>query len=308
MSGLRVDGITKRYGDEQAVGGVSFNVAPGEIVGLVGPNGAGKSTTLRIVTGLVRADTGTVTLDDFSQHTHPREYRTRFGALIEAPALYPMLSARAHLEYVARMRGGADTDETRETLRAVGLDSDSTKPARQFSLGMKQRLGLAMAIFGRPSLLILDELMNALDPTGIAELRSFIRSLPQSRGASVLVSSHLLSELQQTCDRVIFLRQGRLVGEHTLSTAADGALQLMHVRTADDNRALPLLQQQAFVLEASADVAGRILCRVATDEVGLLAPLLVQHGVTLLELTPRAPQLEDEYASVYGDQSQRMLP
>ncbi len=307
MSGLRVDGITKRYGDEQAVGGVSFNVAPGEIVGLVGPNGAGKSTTLRIVTGLVRPDAGTVTLDGFSQQTRPREYRARFGALIEAPAIYPMLTARAHLEYVARLRGTGG-DDTSETLRAVGLDPQSVKPARQFSLGMKQRLGIAMAIFGRPSLLILDEPMNGLDPTGIAELRSFIRSLPERLNASALVSSHLLSELQQTCDRVIFLHQGRLVGEHTLSASADGAQQLLHVRTADDGRALPLIQQQAFVLEASANITEGIRCRVATSDVGLLAPLLVQHGITLLELTPRAPQLEDEYVSVFGDQSDRMLP
>jgi len=308
MSGLRVDGITKRYGAEQAVDDVSFTVAPGEIVGLVGPNGAGKSTTLRILTGLVRADAGTVTLDGFSQRTHPRQYRARFGALIEAPAIYPMLTARAHLEYVARLRGTGGADDVGETLRAVGLDPHSLKPARQFSLGMKQRIGIAMAIFGRPSLLILDEPMNGLDPTGIAELRSFIRELPQRYGASVLVSSHLLSELQQTCDRVIFLRQGRLIGEQALSAGADGALQLMHVRTADDDRALPLLQQQAFVLEAYASVAGGIHCRVATSDVGLLAPLLVQHGIALLELSPRTPQLEDEYVSVYGDKSARMLP
>ncbi len=308
MSGLRVDGITKRYGAEQAVDDVSFTVAPGEIVGLVGPNGAGKSTTLRIVTALVRPDTGTVTLDGFSQQTHPREYRARFGALIEAPALYPMLTARAHLEYVARLRGGGGADETRETLRAVGLDPESAKPARQFSLGMKQRLGLAMAIFGRPSLLILDEPMNGLDPTGIAELRSFIRALPQRSGTSVLVSSHLLSELQQTCDRVVFLRQGRLVGERTLASAARAVLQLMHVRTGDDDRALPLLQQQAFVIEASTNVAGGIRCQIAATDIGLLAPFLVQHGIPLLELTPQTPQLEDEYVSVYGDQSDRMLP
>lgn len=303
MPGLSVDRIRKSYGPQLAVADVSFAVAPGEIVGFVGPNGAGKSTTLRILTGLLPPDAGTVTLDGLDSARQPTAFRARFGALIEAPAMLPMLTALAHLEYVARLRGGPGRYQLRDTLKAVGLDPDSRKPVRQFSLGMKQRLGIAMAIFGEPSLLILDEPMNGLDPTGMAELREFMRGLPARMGSSVLVSSHLLSEIEQTCDRVLFIRDGHIVGDTRLG-GGDGSPQVIRLKTGNDALALSLLQLAPFVLEAAAETAGGIRCRMILNDVQHIAPLLVQHGIALLELAPAGRQLEDIYRSHFTGQGE----
>lgn len=307
-AGVSVQGIRKSYGRRLAVDDVSFVVGPGEIVGFVGPNGAGKSTTLRILTGLLRPDAGHVSLDDVALSDHPREFRARIGALIEAPAMYPMLTAADHLNYLARLRGRAGGPLVRETLRAVNLDPDSRKRVRHFSLGMKQRLGIAMAIFANPSLLVLDEPMNGLDPAGMAELRAFIRALPGRLGASVLVSSHLLAEIEQTCDRVLFLRDGRIIGDAALGANAPAAgVVTLHVRTGDDARAVRIFQQQPFIGEARTEASGGLVCRVAFDDVGLIAPLLVEHGLTLLEMTPHARDLEQEYLAHYANPQGRML-
>jgi ABC-type multidrug transport system, ATPase component len=186
VAGLHVERISKSYGRQLAVDGVSFGIAPGEIVGFVGPNGAGKSTTLRILTGLLTPDSGSVFLDGIDQRKNPTDFRARIGVLIEAPAIYPMLRAYDHLAYLARMRRAFAPARIEKTLRDVGLDPSSKKRVGTFSLGMKQRLGIAMAIFAAPSLLVLDEPMNGLDPSGIAELRDFLRGLPERHGAKSL--------------------------------------------------------------------------------------------------------------------------
>jgi ABC-type multidrug transport system ATPase subunit len=300
VSGLvQVERISKRYGRQLAVDEVSFSITPGEIVGFVGPNGAGKSTTLRVLTGLITPDSGRVSLDGIDQRTDPTGFRARLGALIEAPAIYPMLSAFEHLAYVARIRRAFDRSRIENTLRDVGLDPASQKRVGRFSLGMKQRLGIAMAIFGGPSLLVLDEPMNGLDPSGIAELRDFLRKLPDRNGASVLMSSHLLSEIEQICHRVLFIREGRLVGETKLSADSSDAFQTLWLRTGDDGRTLEVLRRASFVAEAEADVVG-VSCRLSAADVAKVAPLLVGEGIAILELTPHGRRLEETYLARYA--------
>jgi ABC-2 type transport system ATP-binding protein len=175
----------------------------------------------------------------------------------------------------------------------VGLDPASRKRAGQFSLGMKQRLGLAMALFARPSLVVLDEPMNGLDPAGIAELRSFLRALPQRFGSSVLISSHLLAELEQTCHRVLFIRDGRLVADRAL-TEMGAHLPWLRLRTTDDTRALDLLQREPFVVEVTAGPDG-LTCRIAEADVAAVAPVLVRDGIGLLELSRDTRELEKAY-------------
>jgi len=297
---VQVEGISKSYGRQLAVDGVSFSIEPGEIVGFVGPNGAGKSTTLRVLTGLITPDSGSVSLDGIDQRTDPTGFRARLGALIEAPAIYPMLPAFEHLAYVARMRRSFDRPRIEETLREVGLDPASRKRVGNFSLGMKQRLGIAMAIFDGPSLLVLDEPMNGLDPSGIAELRDFLRKLPERNGTSVLMSSHLLSEIEQICHRVLFIRDGRLVGETRLSFDSSDVFQTLWLRTGDDGRAVAVLQRASFVAEAESDVVG-VTCRIGAADVAKIAPLLVGEGIDILELTPHGRRLEETYLARYAD-------
>jgi ABC-type multidrug transport system ATPase subunit len=192
---LEFEHVSKAFGHQPALADVSFHLARGEIVGFAGPNGAGKSTTLRILVGLLRPDSGTVRVEGVDRRSASREVRRQIGALIESPAFYPTLTALDHLRYVARLRGCADGQPLEATPRNVGLDPRSGKPVGQYSLGMKQRLGIAMAILDAPALLVLDEPMNGLDPVGMAELREFLRRLPEA-GTSVLVSSHLLNEVR----------------------------------------------------------------------------------------------------------------
>ncbi len=302
---LDVEGVSKRFGSQLAVDHLSFSVAPGEIVGFVGPNGAGKSTTLRIICGLLSPDSGRILLDGVDQRTDPIGFRARLGALVESPSIYPMLTAFEHLAYVARLRGACEAGQIDHALRDVGLAPESKKRVGRFSLGMKQRLGIAMALFTGPSLLVLDEPMNGLDPSGIAELRHFLRELPGRTGASVLMSSHLLAEIEQTCHRVVFIRHGRLLAETDLTGGRlDGLVQIW-LRTGNDAKTALVLGQSPFVAEASCDLVG-VTCRVAANHVAALAPLLVAEKIDILEMTSRKPRLEETYMARYGEGETRL--
>jgi ABC-2 type transport system ATP-binding protein len=170
---------------------------------------------------------------------------------------------------------------------------------------MKQRLGIAMALFTRPSLLVLDEPMNGLDPSGIAELRHLLRELPGRTGASVLMSSHLLAEIEQICHRVVFIRNGRLLAEADLAGGRlDGLVQIW-LRTRDDARTVLVLGESPLVAEAAREVIG-VTCRIAADHVAALAPLLVAQGIDILELTSRRPRLEEAYMARYGGSETRL--
>jgi lantibiotic transport system ATP-binding protein len=303
--GLRIERISKRFGSQLAVDDLSFSVAPGEIVGFVGPNGAGKSTTLRIVTGLIGPGSGRVLLDGVDQRRDPIGFRSRVGALIESPAIYPMLTAFDHLAYIARLRGACDKGQIDRALGDVGLAPDSRKRVGKFSLGMKQRLGIAMALFTQPSLLVLDEPMNGLDPSGIAELRTFLRDLPGRTGTSILMSSHLLGEIEQTCHRVVFIRRGKQLAEADLVGDRTGALVQCWLRTGDDPSAAAALRGAPFVAEVSQEEVG-VACRVAADDVVLLAPLLVAAKIDIFEMTSRRRGLEDTYLARYGRDETRL--
>ena len=292
-------GLVKAFGGRPALHDISFSIAPGETVGFVGPNGAGKSTTLRIACGLLRPGAGSVRLDGFCVRQSPRDYLGRLGALIESPGYWPALSARHHLAYLARVRGCTAVGRIEEALTEVGLDPTSRKPVGQFSLGMKQRLGIAMALLHRPRLLVLDEPMNGLDPAGMAMLREFLRGLGAARGVSVLISSHLLHEVEQICDRVLFILDGRLQPGAFFDRARRGPIAALFVRTGDDARAAQILARQDFVGEVVED-AGGLRCRVAAADVPRVAEALLRSGLALHELTPRRASLEDVYIEHFG--------
>jgi len=205
-----VSGLSKSFGRVQAVDGLSFTVEPGSVTGFLGPNGAGKTTTLRMLLGLVTPDGGTATIGGVRYAEIPQPMRT-VGAVLEASSFHPGRTARNHLRVYAAASGIPDR-RADEVLAQVGLTEAARRKTRGYSLGMRQRLGLAFALLGNPRVLLLDEPGNGLDPEGIHWLRGFLRSLAAD-GRTVLVSSHLLSEVQQTADRIVILSQGRLVRE-----------------------------------------------------------------------------------------------
>ncbi|MHC4860194.1 MAG: ABC transporter ATP-binding protein, partial [Planctomycetota bacterium] len=213
---LRLCSVSKRYRRHVALDGVSLHVRPGDRYGFAGHNGAGKTTALRIALGLVRANSGTVLVDGFDASRHPREARARQGGLIESPAFYPWLSGRRNLTLLGVAHGLSRRDAAREAdrlLEAVGLAADGGRRVGGYSQGMRQRLGIARAIFGDPELLLLDEPMNGLDPEGIEEMRRLLVRLTEEEGKTVLLSSHQLHEVAGICNRIGILRRGRLLVE-----------------------------------------------------------------------------------------------
>jgi ABC-2 type transport system ATP-binding protein len=288
MSGLVIEthDLTKRYGERiAAVDRLALRVRPGEVYGFLGPNGAGKTTTLRMLLGLIRPSAGTALV--LGAAPGSPEALARTGALIETPTFYPYLSGRDNLRVLARHAGIADS-RIEPALHEVELAARGGDRFQTYSLGMKQRLGIAAALMKDPALLILDEPTNGMDPAGMAEMRHFIREL-RGGDRTVLLSSHLMVEVEQTCDRVAVISRGRLVGE--------GTVDELRGRESLWLRAEPLEQAERIVraMRGVDDVArsdGGL--RVAADVAAApaIARALVEAGVDLGELRPERASLE----------------
>jgi ABC-2 type transport system ATP-binding protein len=286
---IAVRGLWKRYGDTLAVEDLSFTVEPGRVTGFAGPNGAGKSTTMRLILGLDAPDAGDARVGGRSYGTIERPLR-EVGALLETSGLHPGRRARDHLLWLARSNeiGSRRVDEV---LGLVGLSDAAKRRVGGFSLGMRQRLGLAAALLGDPGVLLLDEPVNGLDPEGIRWIRGFLRGLA-AEGRTVLVSSHLMSELEGTADHLIVIRNGRVIADapisELLATAGDARVA---VRTHRTGPLMTLLANAGARVESSGDdrltVTG-----LATDEI---ADLAAADGIPLYELTPARASLEDVF-------------
>lgn len=215
MNIIETNKLTKSYGDFTAVSGIGLHIPKGKVYGFLGPNGAGKSTTMKMLLGLTRPTSGGFTIDGKQYPEDRMEILKEVGSMIEAPAFYGNLTGEENLEILRRILG-LPKSSVQEALEIVGLTQFPKRLARNYSLGMKQRLGLAGALIGKPPILILDEPTNGLDPVGIHEIRTLIRSLPERYGCTVLVSSHLLSEIELMADNIGILNHGHLLFEGTL--------------------------------------------------------------------------------------------
>lgn len=273
---IKVAGLVKSYGPIEALRGINFSVADGEIVGLLGPNGAGKSTAIKIITGYLQPDGGTVEVDGLDVLSHTREVQARIGYLPENAPLYPDLSVQAYLKMMADLREIPRQDQTErlsEAIYATNLDDHLTRPIGQLSKGYRQRVGLAQAILHQPRLLILDEPTVGLDPTQIIEIRHLIRRL--ARHSTILFSSHILSEVEAVCDRVIILMNGQIRADARLAelSASANALLVLQRETAGVDQAL---KQLAGVIEVelSQTTEGRPTYRVLSDNQEDLCPAI----------------------------------
>jgi ABC-2 type transport system ATP-binding protein len=275
-------GLTKRYGARVAVQGLDLNVPRGQVYGFLGPNGSGKTTTLRMLVGLIRPNAGHIEVLGQPWSWRDRRRMFRIGAMIETPAFYPYLSGRDNLRVFAAT--GAPTPLTRvdEVLEAVGLTDRGSDKVRTYSLGMRQRLGIAVALLSDPDLLLLDEPANGLDPAGIVAMRELLRFLTD-RGKTVLVSSHILPEVQQLADIVGIIDRGRLVREGPLSELLAGGAQVrMLVRPDEVPRALGILGAMGAPVEpapADGPQAGWITVRVASGEASRCNRMLAEQGI-----------------------------
>jgi ABC-2 type transport system ATP-binding protein len=295
---ITTNGLTRRFADVVALRDLDLEIGGGGVVGLVGPNGSGKSTLIRLLLGLIRPTFGTAMVFG-APISHPRAYAARVGALIESPAFVPTLSARANLRSLARLRG-ISNGRVEEVLEVVGLLERSKEPAKRFSLGMKQRLGIAAALLPDPELLVLDEPTNGLDPAGIVEIRSLLRRLGDE-GRTVLVSSHLLSEIEAACDALAVIRYGDLLFSGPMAelvARAGGAIEATPESAADLVRLAELLRSRGWSVSVrETDVVVDGPASQAAD----VNRAAAEAGVTLSALRPRSASLEDVFLNMTAE-------
>jgi len=292
---IEVSGLRKRYGPVLALDGMSFTVAPGQVTGFVGPNGAGKSTTMRVILGLDVADEGAALIggQPYASLRHPLSH---VGALLDAAALQPSRSARNHLLWLAHSQGlGAGRVD--EVVEQAGLQAAIRRQAGGFSLGMRQRLGIAAALLGDPPVLMMDEPFNGMDPEGIVWMRSFLRSLA-AQGRAVLVSSHLMSELQDTADHLVVVGRGQVIADTSvadlIATASGGRVT---VRTTARTEATTVLAHAGATI-AVTDRDTLIISGLAAEKI---VALLGESRLPFSEISPHRATLEEAYMELTRD-------
>lgn len=299
---LLTDNLTKRYGNTAAVDRIRLRIEEGEVYGFLGPNGAGKTTTLKMLVGLIQPTEGTFTVFGRTFAQHRRWILSQTGALIESPSYYGHLTGRENLRIIQRLRGLPERNVS-EALRVVRLEKHQHKRVDQYSLGMKQRLGLAMALISIPKLLILDEPTNGLDPAGIEEIRELIRSLPRQYGMTVLVSSHLLSEVEQIATSVGIIRDGRLVFQGSLDSLKAKSDPAIAVKTTDNLAAEQVLAGQG--LKPTERGGYLTLPDMEDRQVAEVNRTLVRAGIGVIRIEERKKSLERIFLELTGKEDHR---
>jgi ABC-2 type transport system ATP-binding protein len=295
---LAVHNLRKKIGRREIIKGLNFELERGEVFGFLGPNGAGKTTTIRMLTGLIKPTNGSITIcgyDVLKNFTKAMQY---LGCIVENPELYPYLSGWDNLLHFARMLPDIDEKRISETVALVGLEDRINDKVKTYSLGMRQRLGIAQALLNRPRVLILDEPTNGLDPAGIREMRQFIRTLAENEGLSVLVSSHLLSEIQLLCDRVAIMSKGEIIRIDTVENLLTNQERLQW-------RVTPLMEGKV-VLEQFTQVIVEdeyLITPIEGENAGVWSKALVEAGVTILEMNRKIPVLEDLFLQLTGGET-----
>ncbi len=287
---VATDGLTKQFGADRAVDDLSLTVNRGDIYGFLGLNGAGKTTTLRLLLGLLRPTAGGISLFGANTRRGLRAARAKIGALVEGPAFFGALSGAANLRLLARLNGPVSNERVEEVLDIVGLSHAGRKLTRAYSLGMKQRLGIAMALVRSPELVILDEPTNGLDPNGIHEMRALIHKLNASEGVTFIISSHLLHEIEMVCSKVAILEHGRLIVEDQMEKLIGGTER--HILEASPTTVASHIIEEATGTAPHEDNVG-LSFDMQADQLPDLVRSLTQANVDVRSLTPKSRSLED---------------
>ncbi|MCY7484879.1 ABC transporter ATP-binding protein [Paenibacillus alvei] len=299
---IQTEGLTKKYGDRHAVDQLRLTINRGDIYGFLGPNGAGKTTTIRMLLGLIRPTKGIIRIFDKNLRTHRMDILRKVGSLVEYPSYYAHLSGQDNLEAIRRI---IDVPKSRidEVLAIVRLTKDAQRPVKGYSLGMKQRLGIAAALLGSPELLILDEPTNGLDPSGILEIRELIKSLPSQHGITVLVSSHLLSEIEQMATRVGIIQHGRMVFQDSIGLLQSRAQHRIRLAVSNPAKATNLLNTSGCIAEQQE---GSVLMNYMPDsQVASVVDLLVHNQLSVYRVEEQRQSLEEIFLSMTGEGNKR---
>ncbi|MEH7462357.1 ABC transporter ATP-binding protein [Bacillus thuringiensis] len=289
---LSVRNLKKVIKKKTLVEDVSFDIQQGEVFGFLGPNGAGKTTTIRMLVGLIAATEGTISIGGYDIKENFRGAMRKIGSIVENPELYTYLTGFENLKQFARMLGGISDERIMEIAKMVHLDERIHDKVKTYSLGMKQRLGIAQALLGSPKLLILDEPTNGLDPAGIRELREFVHTLVKEENMSVFISSHLLSEVQMICDRVAIINKGKVITVARVEELVKQASDRVEWVVTPLDKAKALFEESGEVTELVVE-EGRLLCRMSQERVSFYNKQLVEYAVDVHSVKQVVFTLED---------------
>lgn len=297
---IETDHLTKQYGEQKSVSDLSIHVKEGRIYGLLGRNGAGKTTTMKMLLGLTKPTSGQIRIFGKSVSGNEKKILPRIGSLIEAPGFYPNLTGTENLGIFAALRGIPDRNAIRDALDLVGLPYKDKKLFSQYSLGMKQRLAIALAVMHDPELLILDEPVNGLDPIGIAEVRSFIQALCRERGKTILISSHILSEISLLADDIGIIDHGVLLEEESLAELEQKSSRHIRFFVSDTAQAGRILELRCHEKRFTIQDDHRLIVHNLNLPTGQIVKAFVENGLEVCEAHICEESLEDYFRRVTG--------
>ncbi|MBO0994888.1 ABC transporter ATP-binding protein [Bacillus sp. SD088] len=291
--------VEKTIGKRKIINNLSFTVNKGEVFGFLGPNGAGKTTTIRMIVGLMKLSKGDIRICGSSIKTDFNEAVRHVGAIVENPELYQFMSGLQNLRHFARMIPGITEERIWEVVKLLGMEKPIKEKVGRYSLGMRQRLGIAQALLHRPSILILDEPTNGLDPAGIREIRQYIRKLAEEEGVAVIISSHLLSEIELMCDRIGIIKNGELIATEYVRDHEDQHLKQIMVESEPTNETLQVLKRE-FEFETSTR-DGQIIFKCEKSDVPNVVKTLIANDIHVYQVNISNDSLEDKFFNLIGE-------
>ncbi|MGL4760559.1 MAG: ABC transporter ATP-binding protein [Sarcina sp.] len=295
---IKTTNLTKAFKNKEVLSNVGINVKKGEIYGLLGSNGAGKTTLMRMITGLVKSTGGDIEV--FGKHMDSNSYETlkRIGAIIEYPAFYEKLTARENLEIHCEYMGYHNTEEIEKVLKLVKLSGNNTQSVKEFSLGMKQRLGIARAVVTKPELLILDEPINGLDPEGIKEIRNLLKLLSKEYGITILISSHILSEIELIADTIGVLAKGKLLKEIAMSDVKEFTTEYIEIEIDNCKKASYILENTLGIKNFKVIGSNKIRVYDSVNSKNEISKELIMNNVEIVSIARKNTSLEEYFLNI----------
>lgn len=298
---MRIENISKTIGRKKIIDNISFDLRQGEVFGFLGPNGAGKTTTIKMIMGFFAVDEGRIIINGFDHRKQYESAMAALGGIVENPEMYLDLSGRVNLEMYARLHEGVTEDRINEVIRLVGMEDRINEKIKRYSLGMKQRVGLAQALLHRPKVLILDEPTNGLDPAGIRELRDILRKLAHEENVAVMISSHLLSEMQMMCDRVAIIDNGHILKILSMEeiSGTDQGTPSYFIACSDPDRSVSLVSTLRGVEIVRKEING-IEVRVTMEDLQKYLRILLAENIQITGIEQKKVSLEEAFLAITG--------